>query len=83
VKKFRTNGILIERKPLKRNRVRTGNLDDIGHRLENYPRISLQRLAQQSGVSVDSAWKATELLHIHPQKITVVPDIKPVNYENE
>jgi hypothetical protein len=43
----------------------------------------LQRLAQKSGVSVGSACKATELLHIHPYKITVVPEIKPVNNEEE
>jgi hypothetical protein len=43
----------------------------------------LRRLAQQSGVSIGSAWKATEVLHIYPYKIIVVPEIKPVNYENE
>jgi hypothetical protein len=32
-------------------------------------------------VSVGSAWKATELLHIQPYKITLVPEITPVNYE--
>jgi hypothetical protein len=26
-------------------------------------------------------WEATKLLHIHPYKITVVPEIKPVEYE--
>jgi hypothetical protein len=67
VKKVRTSGILIDRKSLKRNRVLTEEkLDDIDHRLENSPRKSLQRLAQRSGVSVGSAWKATEMLHIHP-----------------
>jgi hypothetical protein len=41
------------------------------------------RLAQQSGVSVGSAWTATKLLHIHPYKITVDPDIKPTVYKKE
>jgi hypothetical protein len=42
VKKVRIHGILIERKPLKRNTVLTDEkLDDIG-RLENSPRKSLQ-----------------------------------------
>jgi hypothetical protein len=41
----------------------------------------LRRLAQQSGVSVVSAWKATKLLHIRLYKITVVPEIKPVEFE--
>ncbi|PNF15704.1 hypothetical protein B7P43_G12455 [Cryptotermes secundus] len=82
VKKVRTHGILIDRKPLKRNRVLTEEkLDDIGHRLENSPRKSLRRLAQQSGVSLGSAWTATKLLHIRPYKFTVVHEIKPVDYE--
>jgi hypothetical protein len=39
-------------------------------------------LAQQNGVSVGSAWKATnKLLHIRPYKITVAPEIKHVDYE--
>jgi retron-type reverse transcriptase len=36
VTKVRTHGILMDRKPLKRNRVLSGEkLDDIHHRLEN------------------------------------------------
>jgi hypothetical protein len=39
VKKVHTRSILIDRKPLKRNRVLTEEkLDDIGHRLKNFPR---------------------------------------------
>jgi hypothetical protein len=84
VKKVRTHGILINRKSLKRNRVLTEEkLNDIGHRLENSPRKSLRRLARQSGVSVGSAWTATKLLHILPYKMTVVPEIKPVDYGKE
>jgi hypothetical protein len=41
----------------------------------------LQRLAQESGVSVGRVWTATKLLHIRPYKITVAPEIKPVGYE--
>jgi hypothetical protein len=41
----------------------------------------LRRLSLQSGVSVGSAWTATKLLHIGPYKITVVSEIKPVDYE--
>jgi hypothetical protein len=60
MKKVRTHSILIDRKPLKINRILTEvKLDGIGHRLENSPRKSLQRLAQQRGVSVGSAWTAT------------------------
>jgi hypothetical protein len=41
----------------------------------------LRRLTLENGVSVVSAWAATKLLHIRPYTITVVPEIKPVNYE--
>jgi uncharacterized membrane protein YczE len=58
VKKVRTHGILIDRKPLKSSVLIEGKLDDISHRLENSPRKSLQQIAQQSGVSVGSASKA-------------------------
>jgi hypothetical protein len=84
VKKLRTHGISIDRKPFKRNRVLTEEkLDDIGHRLENSPRKSLRRLARQSGVSVGSAWTTTKLLHIRPYKIAVVPVTKPMDYEKK
>jgi hypothetical protein len=57
---------LIDRKPLKRYRVLTEEtLDDIGLRLENSPRISLRRLALQSGVSVGSTWTATKKKKLH------------------
>jgi hypothetical protein len=73
VKKLGTHGILIDRKPVKRSNVLTKEkLDDIGHRLKNSPRKFLWRLAQQSGVSVGSAWKATKLLH----KITLFLKLK-------
>jgi hypothetical protein len=34
-------------------------------------------------VSLGNVWKATKILHFHPYKITVVPEIKPVDYENK
>jgi hypothetical protein len=42
----------------------------------------LRQLAQQSGVFFGNVWKATKILHFHLYKITVVPAIKPVDYEN-
>jgi hypothetical protein len=55
--------LLIDRKPLKRNRALTEKkLDDIGHRLENSPLKSLRQLARRNGVSVGSAWTTTKLL---------------------
>jgi hypothetical protein len=84
MKKIRTFCILIDRKPLKRKRVLTEKKrDDIGHRLENSPRKSLRRLARQNGVPVGSAWRTTTFLHIRPYTITIVPEIKPVDYKKK
>jgi hypothetical protein len=84
VTKVRTHGILIDRTPLKRNRVLTEEkLDDSGRRLGNSPRKSLRRLALQNGVSVSSVWTATKLLHIRSYKITVVSEIEPVDNEEK
>jgi hypothetical protein len=78
VKKVQTHSILIDRNPC--CVLTKEKLDDIGRWLENSPWKSLQRLAHQSGVSVGSAFTATELLHIHLYKITVVPEFKPVRF---
>jgi hypothetical protein len=51
-----------------------------GLQLENSRKLLCQ-LALQSVVSVGSAWTATKRLHIRPYKITVVPEIEPVDYE--
>jgi hypothetical protein len=68
VRKVRTHGILIDRKPLKINCVLTkGKPDDTGSRLGNSQK-SLRQLALQSGISVGSEWTATKLLHIRPHK---------------
>jgi hypothetical protein len=80
VKKVRTLGILIGRKPLKINHVLTEEKpDDTGSRLENSQK-SLRQLALQSGISVGSEWTATKLLHIRPHKIT---DPKPTFFIDE
>jgi hypothetical protein len=47
------------------------------------PRNSLRRLALQRDVSVGCARTGTKLLHIRPYKITVVPEIKPMDYEKK
>jgi hypothetical protein len=81
VKKVQTHGILTERGLLNRIYVITGNLDDISNQSENSPQKSLLRLARQiTVVSVGSVWTATKLLHTHPHKITVFPEIKPMDY---
>jgi hypothetical protein len=47
-------------------------LDDIGARLEQAPRKSLQRLAQEIGVQKSSARGATQLLKLRPYKTTIL-----------
>jgi hypothetical protein len=82
VKKVWTHGILLDRRPLKGKRAVTDEeLDYIGNQIENSPWKSLRRSAQQSGVSIGSLWTATTLLHVCPYKTTVVPEIRPVDYE--
>jgi hypothetical protein len=81
VKKVQTHGILIHRRPLKRNHFLTKEKLRIGHCSENSPRKSLRQLAQQSVVSVGSVWTATKLLHIRPYiNDCCFQKIKPVAY---
>jgi hypothetical protein len=51
-------------------------LDDIRVRLETSPRKSLKRLAQETGVSIISAQRATKLLKLQPHKTMVVHALK-------
>jgi hypothetical protein len=63
--KLRTTGLLIDKKTKHKRRVLTEKLDDTEGRLEHAPRKSLKRLAQETGVSMSSARRATQL---HPVK---------------
>jgi hypothetical protein len=47
-------------------------LDEIGARLEIYPRKLLVWLARQMGVSASATWIAIQLLHLHPYNMNVV-----------
>jgi hypothetical protein len=76
----RANGILIDRRRLKRNRIVTEELDYICHQLENSHRTFWWRLAQQRGVSVGSSWTATNVLQVRPYNVTVLPRIKSMDY---
>jgi transposase len=62
VNKFRTTGLLIDKKQKHKRRMLTEKLRNIGARLEHTPRKSLKRLAQEIGVSQSSARSATQLL---------------------
>jgi hypothetical protein len=53
------------------------NLDDIWARLDQTPRKSLKRLAQETGVSKSSARMATQLLKLRPYKTTVIHALQP------
>jgi hypothetical protein len=67
VNKFRTTGLLIDKKQKHKCRVLTEQkLDDIGARLEHTPRNSLKCLAQETGVSTCRARTATQLLKLRP-----------------
>ncbi|KAJ4430119.1 hypothetical protein ANN_22329 [Periplaneta americana] len=54
-------------------------LDDIGANLERSPNKSLTKLAQQVGVSVSPAHRATKLLHIKPYRFTWAHCLKPAD----
>jgi hypothetical protein len=65
-----TGSLRDKRNELKRQVLTEEKLDDIGARLENSPRKSLKRLAQEAGVSKSSARNATKLLILKPYKCT-------------
>jgi hypothetical protein len=65
IKKARSNGSFIDKKYTRHNAVLTEEmLDEIGARLEHWPRKSLARLVQQAQVSKTTAWRATKNLYI-------------------
>ncbi|XP_069673339.1 uncharacterized protein [Periplaneta americana] len=77
VKKVRETGSLNDKKTQPRRRVLTEEkLDDIGARLENSPRKSLKRLAQEVGVSKSSARVATKLLNLKSYKTMQVRELQ-------
>jgi transposase len=61
IKKVRSTGSLLDKKPDKKKRraLTEEKLDEIGARLENTPKISVRRLAQETGISKSSATRAT------------------------
>jgi hypothetical protein len=62
---LRTIGLLVNKKQKHKRRVLTEEkLDDIGARLEYAFRISVRRLAQETGVSRSSARTAIKLLKL-------------------
>jgi hypothetical protein len=63
--KLRITGLLIDKKQKHKPLVLTeGKQDDMGARLEHTARKSLERLAQETGVSKSSARTATQLLKL-------------------
>jgi hypothetical protein len=71
VKKVHSTGSFLYKKYTRQNAVLTEEtLDEIGARLENSPRKSLARLAQQAQGSKTTAWRATKNVYLRPYKKT-------------
>ena len=65
--RFSETGIVKNRNVNRRRHVLTEEkLDEIGERLERNPQKSLQRLSQETGVSVPSEQRAAKLLKLKP-----------------
>jgi hypothetical protein len=81
VRKVRSTGSLLDKKYTRQNAVLTEEmLDEIGARLEQSPRKSLARKAQQAQISKTTAWRETKNLHLRPYKITQVQVIEECDY---
>jgi hypothetical protein len=73
VNKPRSTWLLEDRKQKHKYWVLTEEkLDDVGARLEHTPRKSLKHLAQETGLSKSSAWRAAHLLKLRPYETTVI-----------
>jgi hypothetical protein len=78
VNKLRSTELLIGKKQKHKCQVLTEEkLNDIGATLEQTPRKSLKRLAQENGVSKSSARMATQLLKLRPYKTTAIHALQP------
>jgi hypothetical protein len=79
IKKWRTTGPMLSKT---RHRKKTVLMDEkpgnTWARLEISPRKSLNRLSQETDVSVGSASKATILIKFRPYRVRVVHELKPV-----
>ena len=65
-KRFKETGSVKNSKVNRRHHVLTEEtLDEIGERLEHNPQKSLKSLSQETGVSVSSVQRETELLKLH------------------
>jgi hypothetical protein len=64
----------------KRNVLTEEKFQDIQARLQVSPRKLLRRLAQETGVSLGSAFTATKLIRFRPYKITVVHELKEPDF---
>lgn len=75
--KFNETGSVNNKKIVRRRHVLTEEkLDQIGERLEHTPQKSLNRLAQETGISKSSARTAAKLLKLKPYKIPVVQELR-------
>jgi transposase len=78
VNKVRKTGVLRDSKPKRQRRVLTEEkLDEIGALFEQSPRMSLNRIAQETGVSIGTVRTARELLQLRPYETTGVFSLQP------
>jgi hypothetical protein len=78
VKKFKTTGSVMDKKIKGRHHILNEEKpDNTDARLEHSPRKSLAKLAQQADILVSSARTNTNLLKLHPHKITQVHSLQP------
>jgi hypothetical protein len=70
---------LDKKQKLKHQVLTEEKLHDIGARLEHTPRKSLKRLAQETGVSMSSARRATQWLKLRHYKTAVIHILQPHN----
>ncbi|KAJ4445408.1 hypothetical protein ANN_07213, partial [Periplaneta americana] len=67
VNKLRETGSILDKKRRVKRRVLTEEkVGEVGERLEHSPQKSLLRIAQETAISMTSAWRATKLLKLKP-----------------
>jgi hypothetical protein len=81
VKIVHSTGSFLDKKYIRQNAVLTEELPDkTGARLEHSPRKSLVQLAQQTQVTITTAWRANKNLHLWLYKITQVKATEEGDY---
>ncbi|KAJ4438640.1 hypothetical protein ANN_14587 [Periplaneta americana] len=83
VTKCRETGFILDKRRINKRVLTEEKLDEVGERLEHTPQKSLPRLAQETEISMISAWRATKLLKLKPYQLTVVHELLPRDHEKK